>query len=222
MAPSARSRSDAWACRDSTPSLAPFRCALDALDRDASCGGAGRDGSRDLLDPGGAAGAAGARPVIQRSSGGYDRPSAGVAHCTASERGDTPFLREMTTQLATALVHSEAQARLLVAMQCGPGAPPLLGLPAGGTWARHVGVQFQLAPCAAARMRQPGCGHSDARPGLVAGRAAAAGRCGAGQALAPAAPTPVGAAGFRPCRAAWLRFDGGSVPTRRALGLPRR
>jgi hypothetical protein len=62
-----------------------------------------------------------------------------------------PFLREMTTQLAAALAHSEPQARLVAALQCGPDAPSLLGLLAGGVRLRHVWVEVRLGPCAGSR-----------------------------------------------------------------------
>jgi hypothetical protein len=129
-----------------------------------------------------------------------------------------PFLREMTTQLAAALAHSEAQARLVAALQCGPDAPSLLGSLAGGVRLRHVWVEVRLGPCAGSR---DGVTVMLA-PGRIPGPAAALRRCGADHALALAAFTFARRANFWPRRAERFRFGGDSFPTRGALGLPRR
>jgi hypothetical protein len=96
-----------------------------------------------------------ARPASGATSGETSEAMLGGQLAWRAARhlnGETPpFLREMTTQLAAALAHTESQARLLGELQCGPGAPPLLGSLAGGTRLRHVGVEFRLAPCAGSR-----------------------------------------------------------------------
>jgi hypothetical protein len=96
-----------------------------------------------------------ARPAPGSSSGETAEAMLGGQLAWRAARhlgGETPpFLREMTTQLAAALAHSADQSRLQGALQCGPGAPPLLGSLAGGTWVRHVGIEFQLTPCAGSR-----------------------------------------------------------------------